>query len=110
MNGPPAHFGSRKERIAYNESWCRDLNRRKAGWIANGHATAGFRCECAQVNCGARFPLSLGEWNAIRSRPNRFAVAPEHVAPGIEIVLKRYADFWIVEKQGEAALVAEALD
>lgn len=110
MDGPPAAFGSRAERIAYNEAWCRDLNRRKVEWMEGGHPTAGFRCECGQVDCGSRFPLSFGEWNEIRSRPNRFAVAPGHVAPDLELVVKEYEDFWLVEKQGEAAHIAEDLD
>ncbi len=78
--------------------------------MEGGHPTAGFRCECGQVDCGSRFPLSFGEWNEIRSRPNRFAVAPGHVAPDLELVVKEYEDFWLVEKQGEAAHIAEDLD
>jgi hypothetical protein len=110
MDGPPAAFGSRVERIAYNEAWSRDLNKRKIQWMESGHPTAGFRCECGKVDCGSRFPLSHEEWSEIRSRPNRFAVAPEHVAPDLEAVVREYEDFWLVEKQGQAAHIAEALD
>ena len=38
----------------YNETSFRDLNERKARWIANGLASVGFRCECADVNCSVR--------------------------------------------------------
>jgi hypothetical protein len=41
---PP--FGSREERMAYNEAWCRGINERKAEWMKGGDAVAGFRCEC----------------------------------------------------------------
>ena len=78
--------------------------------MEGGHPTAGFRCECGQVDCGSRFHLSYEEWKEIRSRPNRFAVAPGHLAPDLEIVVKEYEDFWLVEKQGEAAHIAEDLD
>ena len=77
---PPSR--SREERIAYNEDWCRDLNERKAGWIKQGQLAAGFRCECWQLDCGIRIRLTGTEWDEIRSRPNRFAVAPGTCRPG----------------------------
>jgi hypothetical protein len=102
---------SREERIAENEDFCRDLNERKAEWLKGGLQTAGFRCECWQIDCGARIRLSGREWQEVRSRPERFAVAPGHIAidvePGVEEVVKEYQHFWIVEKRGEAGDVAE---
>jgi hypothetical protein len=72
---------------------------------------AGFRCECWQIDCGARLQLSGREWQEVRSRPERFAVAPGHLAidvePGVEEVVKKYEHFWIVEKRGEARDLAE---
>jgi hypothetical protein len=100
---------SREERLAYNEDWCRDLNERKAEWMKNGQPAAGFRCECWRVDCGARMPLSGREWQEVRSRANRFAVAPGHTAGDAEEVVKEYQHFWIVEKYGEAGEVAEKL-
>ena len=101
---------SREERIALNESLCRELNRRKVLWMKTRLPTANFRCECGELRCGRRFVLSETEWKEVRSRPNRFAVAPEHIAPDVESVVKEYPDFWIVEKQGEAEGIAEQLD
>jgi hypothetical protein len=104
---PP--LGSREERIAYNEAWCRDVNQRRARWTESGDPAAGFRCECWQVDCGERILLSAGEWEEVRSRPNRFAVAPGHVADDIEVVVKEYPRFWLVEKHGEAGEVTKKL-
>ena len=104
---PP--FGSREERIAYNEAWCRDLNERKAEWMKGGQLAAGFRCECWQVECDERIRLSGTEWQEVRSQPNRFAVAPGHIAGEHETVVKEYPHFWLIEKQGEAGDVAEEL-
>jgi hypothetical protein len=104
---PP--FGSREERVAHNEDWSRRLNERKAEWIENGLMAAGFRCECWDPDCGARIRLSGAEWRKVRSRPNRFAVAPDHVNVEIESVVEEHADFWIVDKQGKAGEVAEKL-
>jgi hypothetical protein len=54
--------------------------------------------------------LSSREWEEVRSRADRFAVAPGHTAsdvePGVEEVVKKYEHFWIVEKRGEAGEIA----
>jgi hypothetical protein len=105
---------SHEERIAHNEDWFRDLNKRKAEWIESGHPAAGFRCECWQMDCAERIPLSGREWHEVRSRAERFAVAPGHTAtdvePGVEEVVKEYPHFWIVEKRGKAREVAKNLE
>jgi hypothetical protein len=44
-----------------------------------------------------------------RSRPNRFVVAPGHVAEEVEAVVDEFSEFWLVEKLGEAGAVAESL-
>src|SRR5918994_2987982 len=105
---PP--FSSHEERIAYNESWFRELNKRKAEWMKSGRPAAGFRCECWRMECGDRIQLSGDEWKVVRSQPNRFAVAPGHASPELaESVIEEYPHFWIVEKQGEAKEIAEKL-
>jgi hypothetical protein len=100
---------SHDERIAYNEAWFRDLNERKAEWIRSGQPTAGFRCECWRMDCNVRVRLSSRQWEEVRARPNRFAVAPGHTTPEVEQVIKEYRHFWIVEKAGEAGQAAEKL-
>ena len=52
------------------------------------------------MNCADRIRLSGREWQEVRSEPNRFAVAPGHVASDLEAVVKKYPHFWLVEKQG----------
>ena len=106
-NEPP--LGSREERIAYNQAWSRHLNERKAKWMQRGDPAAGFRCECWQVDCNERIPLSGTEWEEVRSEPNRFAVAPGHIAADLEVVIKKHPNFWLVEKHGEAGEVAKKL-
>jgi hypothetical protein len=102
-------FGTREERAAFNEAVCRQLNERKAEWIKHGLATAGFRCECVTMHCGSRFKLSPEHWAEARSRDDRFAVAPGHFDPGVEVVVKEYPEFWLVEKRGEAEEIVEKL-
>lgn len=104
---PP--LDSREQRVAYNEDWSRSMNERKAKWIDNGFVAAGFRCECHKADCGVRIRLSGPEWRRVRSRPNRFAVAPGHVDPEVECVVEEHPHFWIVDKKGEAGRTAERL-
>ena len=105
---------SQEERIAENEVLCRDLNRSKDEWLRAGLQAAGFRCECWRIDCGVRLQLSRREWREVRSRPERFAVAPGHTAidvePSVEEVVKKYEHFWIVEKRGEAGEIAAKLE
>jgi hypothetical protein len=105
---------TREQRIAENEAFCRDLNRDKEGWLRSGLQAAGFRCECWRLDCSERLQLSQSEWREVRSRAERFAVAPGHTAddvePDAEEVVERYEHFWIVEKVGEAGEVAAALE
>lgn len=102
-------FRSREDRIAHNEDWCRDLNERKEALMKGGDLVAGFRCECWQLHCGDRIHLSQADWRETRSRPNRFAVAPGHIAWQDETVIAKKPHFWLIEKHGEAGDEAEAL-
>jgi hypothetical protein len=105
---------TKAERIAENEAFCRELNRSKDDWLRSGLQVAGFRCECWRIECGERLRLSKKEWQEVRSRPERFAVAPGHVAthvePEVEEVVQKHDHFWIVEKRGEAGEIAAKRD
>jgi len=103
-------FGSREQRVAFYEALCRHLNERKAEWAKDGLPTAGFRCECVTLHCGARFRLSGEQWKEARSRANRFVVAPGHVDRDVEVLVKEYSEFLLVEKRGEAEKIAEAME
>jgi hypothetical protein len=98
-----------EETIAYNEAWSRSLNERRAEWAGGREARSSFRCECWQPNCAARIPLSREDWKMVRAEPNRFAVAPNHVAVNFEAVMKAFPRFWLIEKFGEPGEIAEEL-
>jgi hypothetical protein len=100
-------FGSREDRIAYNEVYCRDLNERKVVWISGGDLAAGFRCECGREDCFERIPMSRSEWNEARAKPTRFAVVPGHIIADVETVVSEYPHVWVVEKRGRAGEAAE---
>lgn len=102
-------LGSREERIAYNEAWSRSLNEQRAEWAAGDEARPSFQCECWQQDCTQRIPLSRHDWEMVRAEPNRFAVAPHHVADNFEAVIKAFPGFWMIEKFGTAGQIAEQL-
>jgi hypothetical protein len=104
---PP--FGSREQRVAYNESWSRTINEKGAEWKFGREARPHFRCECWQKGCEQDISLSGKDWKLARAKPNRFAVAPNHVAEDFEAVVTIYPHFWLVEKRGEAGEIAEEL-
>jgi hypothetical protein len=83
-------FGSADERVAYSEAWSRSLNERHATWAVGREATTDFRCECWREDCAERIPLSPEEWEMVRAEPNRFAVAPVHVAKKFEVAVKTF--------------------
>jgi hypothetical protein len=102
-------FGSREERIAYNEARSRSINERRAEQAAGREASLSYRCECWQEDCTARIPLSREEWGMVRAEPTRFAVAPHHVAENFEAVVKAFPRFWVIDKFGQAGEIAEEL-
>jgi hypothetical protein len=104
---PP--FGSREQRIAYNEDWSRTINERGAAWKLGREPMPDFRCECWQKGCEQSISLSAEDWEVARAEPNRFAVAPDHVAKNVEVVVRTFPNFWLIEKTGEAGEVAKKL-
>ena len=102
-------FESREERIAHSEAWSRGLNERRAEWVSGREEVTGFRCECWREDCPERILLSAEDWEMVRAVPNRFVVAPDHVAEDFEAVVKRHRRFWLIEKFGAAGRIAEDL-
>jgi len=60
-------------------------------------------CECADENCVEPMRMTLGEYETLRSQPNRFAVLPGHVYGEVERVIDQHDGYVVVEKLGVAA-------
>ena len=94
MSGPTS-------RVARNEAVFREVNERirevSAHW-ASADAVA-FVCECSLADCVEALTLTIEEYEAIRVDPSWFVVAPDHVVPDTERLVRtvegRYA---VVEK------------
>ena len=94
-----------------NESAFRALNERLEDRVLerNGDSDTEMLivCECSQEECTERISLSVGEYELVRSRARMFIVLSGHADPRIERVVIRNGAHEIVEKTGDAGLVAE---
>ena len=96
----------RRERLLKNEQVFRDYNNRRVAFERDADATdevVPFVCECADPECIEGMELSIDDFMAAHSAPNRFAVKPGHVYPEGEQVLDTHDRFWVVEKPGPPA-------
>jgi hypothetical protein len=104
---------AREERLARNEVLFRDVNERIEKLAAPQGTDADtfeFLCECANLDCSLRLPLTLAAYEAVRADSALFVVAPGHELPEIEEVLRRTDAYQVVRKEGEAALLAAQRD
>lgn len=100
-------------RKARNEALFREVNERireTADRLGGSHYTHEFLCECFDSSCREHVRLTLDEYERVRSEGTRFVVAPGHLAPELEQVVDHGAAHVVVEKTGEAGLVAAELD
>ena len=102
----------REERFSRNEVLFRDVNER-IEQVQKGQGLAGhfdFLCECGDRNCIEQVPMTLVEYEGIRTDPTHFVVVPGHELPEIESIVQVGDRFSVVRKQEEAAVFAERHD
>ena len=91
----------RRRRLAKNEGAFRDHNNRRVAF-EQGNAGAGepvpFVCECGDPECVDGVELTVAEFVAAHSAPNRFVIKPGHIFPDAERVADRRDRYWTVEK------------
>lgn len=90
----------RQSRAAGNRSLCRNANERIAELNAVFDRLVGMGewvCECADAFCIQPLRLTLHEYEAVRSRPEAFLVAPGHVDPLVEHILEETDRYVVVE-------------
>jgi hypothetical protein len=104
------------DRAARNQSLFREYNEHLQpinaahNWVDPPYAD--WVCECADEACDVPVQLTVAEYEAVRSDPHRFFVAPsdDHVVTEVERVVERQERYWVVEKIGRAAEVTERFD
>jgi hypothetical protein len=101
-----------QRRVAKNEAKFRAMNELLTEAVERFRGpeaddSVEIMCECADTECTAMLTIAPATYAAVREHPRRFLVAPEHVTPQIEIVTEQHEGFWIVEKVGVGATIAE---
>ena len=66
-----------------------------------------FACECANVFCDYRMPLTAAEYEPISSSNSLFVVAPrdEHVDTASEEIVEWRQFYWVIERRLNAELI-----
>jgi hypothetical protein len=99
-------------RIAHNEALFREVNERleSGRWPGEGGDVIAFRCECGELGCSRMIELDVAAYERVRADPRRFLMAPDHDIPDVETIVERQPHYVVVQKRGEAGLVAESSD
>jgi hypothetical protein len=103
------------ERVGKNEALFREVNERirelNDAFDAPTGGPVDFVCECSLEGCRDYVPLTLSEYEDVRSSATRFLVAPGHLWHlESEHEVARQPRYWIIEKTGRAADVAAEAD
>jgi hypothetical protein len=103
----------RRDRLVKNELAFRDYNNRRveveqqAGGVdgSNQHDRVPFVCECGNADCISALVVTVEEYEAAHSTPNRFIVKSGHIYPDVEHLAEEHEHYWVVEKRpGEMPL------
>jgi hypothetical protein len=102
-----------KRQLARNEDLFRTINER-IEVAAQRHGADSHRyeflCECSDLGCTEKVIVTLAEYAHARADPTRFIVVKGHVTREIEHVVEAARDHVVIEKHGEAGVVAIKLD
>jgi hypothetical protein len=103
---------TRAERQGRNEALFREVNERIAelNQTFQVEGRSEFLCECSREACKEPVSISIDEYETVRRAATRFFVLPGHEDTSVESVVERSERYVVVEKIGEAAEEADALD
>ena len=111
--GTAVEMSEHDRRRAENEAKFRTLNeaiKRVEGDQWSGGRLVDLVCECSSATCMKVVTVPRDEYETVRASSTWFLVTPGHEDSGIEGVVARHDHYVVVEKQGEAAAVAEETD
>jgi hypothetical protein len=102
------------ERVAQNDATFRDANE-QISRRADAYGLDGlipFICECAEESCTTIVPLSLDEYEDVRTDSTHFLNAPGHhvAAQGHARVVEDHGRYVVAEKIGRAGEIVRELD
>lgn len=94
-----------QRQIIRNEALFRQVNDRlnDLNETLSGHSgTMELVCECGSMYCLAQVPITISEYEHLRSDPSWFAIIPGHDVAGVERVIANGDGYDIVQKRVEA--------
>ena len=108
-------LSSWQDREANRRGLLRELNERiaevGAGFGFERGGRMRFVCECGSDECVQAIELTLAEYEAVRAHARRFAIAPDHENPMVEMVTGQTSRFAVAETfVGEASRIPEETD
>jgi hypothetical protein len=102
-------MGRTAERAAANEARFRAANeqiRDKVVELELAERRNPYLCECEDERCTTIVLLTSKEYEAVRSNPRRFLLAPDHQSPDDRVVAE-HDRFTVVDKTGEEGRLVE---
>lgn len=97
-------------KLAENEDFFRRINEHLQEHTPESASPLIVICECDDVDCAQRIPLSHADYDAVRAEPSHFLVTPGHSNPEVEDLVRRADTFEVVRKRGVAGEAAADLD
>jgi hypothetical protein len=96
----PGSADERTRRVGENEALFRSVNEQVRGLNRTFLVEGRMRivCECGDQSCIEQIELAPKEYERMRAEPSLFAVRPGHDAPGVETVVERHEQHWVVRK------------
>jgi hypothetical protein len=89
----------RQERMIENEKLFREVNERVADLQDNFSAPdPEWVCECGDGTCFAKVAVPTEDYQQIRAHGDWFLITPGHEKADIERIVRRSAEFVVVEK------------
>src|SRR3954465_11321337 len=104
-----AELDVQRVRAAKNQSLFREVNERIEDLSRSGQL-ATFVCECCNDTCEESLPMTVDEYEHIRSKSNSFFVLPGHDVPEVEEIIETGDRYLVVAKRGAGTEVAVNLD
>jgi len=98
-------------RRARNEALFRALNEQIVRLDGEGEfLVLDLVCECASASCMKVVGVPTRAYESVRASSTAFIVVPGHEEPDIEDVVERHDGYVVVDKRGDAAVLAERTD
>ena len=104
---------TREARKGQNEAWFRDLNERLESRALSKPGTDELFeivCECSREECTERIAITIPEYESVRESATVFILVPGHADDSAERIVSSSQAYDLVEKRGEAAVVAQLED